>query len=99
MEITKLEGSTFCNVGYFGDALISYEVMKGVKMPYAFILKENLKSKERLHDLACAKYIVAHKGIYGDITKLIADNMDFYKDRAERVYYVIEGAMTMEDIM
>ena len=87
------------NVGYLGDALISHDVMEGVKMPYAFILKEDLKSKERLYGLECAKYIVAHKGIYDDIAKLISDNMDFYKDRAARVYDVIEGAMTMEDIM
>lgn len=87
------------NVAYLGDALISYDVMEGVKMPYAFILKEDLKSKERLYDLTCSKYIAAHKGIYDDITKLITDNMQFYRGRADRVYDVIEGAMTMEDIM
>ncbi len=87
------------DVAYLGDALISYEVMEGAKMPYAFILREDLKSKAKLYDLKCSKYIVAHKGMYNDITKLITDNIDFYKKRAERVYEVIEGAMTMEDIM
>ncbi|KDR96538.1 Glyoxylase, beta-lactamase superfamily II [Peptoclostridium litorale DSM 5388] len=87
------------NVAYLGDALISYEVMEGAKMPYAFILEEDLKSKKKLYELMCGKYIVAHKGIYDDITQIIADNMDFYENRAARVYDVIEGAMTMEDIM
>lgn len=89
------------NVAYLGDALISYEVMEGAKMPYAFILREDLKSKEKLYDLKCTQYIVAHKGIYSDqdITKLITDNINFYKNRAEGVYSVIDGAMTMEDIL
>lgn len=87
------------DVAYVGDALISYEVMKGAKMPYAFILREDLKSKAKLYDLKCSQYIVAHKGAYSDITKLITDNIDFYKYRATRVYEAISGTMTMEDII
>ena len=87
------------DVAYLGDALISYEVMKGAKMPYAYILREDLKSKIKLYDLKCSKYVVAHKGMYNDITKLITDNINFYKNRATRVYAVIDGAMTMEDIL
>lgn len=87
------------DVAYLGDALISHEVMDGAKMPYAYILSEDLKSKLKLYDLKCSKYVVAHKGIYNDITKLITDNINFYKNRAARIYDVIDGTMTMEDIM
>lgn len=87
------------DVAYLGDCLISYEVMEGAKMPYAYILTEDLKSKRKLYDLKYSKYIVAHKGMYDDITKLISDNMNFYKNRAEKVCDAIEGSMTMEDIM
>ncbi|MGV8983358.1 MBL fold metallo-hydrolase [Clostridium sp.] len=87
------------DVAYLGDALISYEVMRGAKMPYAFILSEDLKSKLKLYDLKCSKYVVAHKGMYDDITKLITDNIDFYKNRATRVYDVIDVAMTRDDIL
>lgn len=87
------------DVAYLGDSLISYEVMKGAQIPYSFILKEDLESKKKLYDLKCSKYIVAHKGMYNDITKLISDNIDFYKNRAERVYDVIDDAMTMENIV
>jgi glyoxylase-like metal-dependent hydrolase (beta-lactamase superfamily II) len=86
------------DVVYLGDSLISYEVMRGAKMPYAYILKEDLKSKLKLYDLKCSKYVVAHKGMYNDITELITDNINFYKNRAARVYDVIDGSMTMEDI-
>jgi len=87
------------DVAYLGDVLISYEVMKGAKMPYAYILREDLKSKEKLYDLKCSKYVVAHKGMYDDITELITDNINFYKNRAQRVYDIIDGTMTMEDIL
>jgi len=87
------------DVAYLGDTLISYEVMKGAKMPYAYILSEDLKSKLKLYDLKCSKYVVAHKGMYNDIAKLITDNINFYKNRATEVYAVIDGAMTMEDIL
>ncbi|MBV4418957.1 MBL fold metallo-hydrolase [Clostridium tyrobutyricum] len=85
-------------VVYLGDSLISYEVMKGAKMPYAYILKQDLESKSKLYDLKYNKYIVAHKGIYDDITQLITDNIEFYKSRAYRIYDIVEGQMTMQEI-
>ncbi|KYH28359.1 MBL fold metallo-hydrolase [Clostridium colicanis] len=87
------------NVAYVADALISYEVMEGAKMPYAFILREDLKSKEKLYNLKCSKYVIAHKGIYDDITKLISDNIKFYKQRAESIYELMEDNMTLEEIL
>lgn len=87
------------DVAYLGDCLISYDVMQGAKMPYAFILSEDMKSKAKLYDLKCSKYVVAHKGMYEDIKTLIDDNIDFYESRANSIYEVIEGSMTMEDIM
>lgn len=87
------------DVAYIGDALISENVMKGAKMPYAFILKEDLKSKVKLYGLRCSKYILAHKGIYDNITDLITENINFYKGRAAGVYGIIEGSMSMEEIM
>lgn len=89
------------DVGYLGDALISYEVMRGAKMPYAFILREDLKSKKKLYDLNCSNYVVAHKGIYkhNEIGQLISDNIEFYKKRAEKICEIINGKMTMEEIL
>lgn len=87
------------DVAYVGDALISYEVMEGAKIPYAFILREDLRSKTKLYDLDCSTYVVAHKGMYNSITKLITDNIEFYKNRAESICDEIKGTMTLEEIM
>lgn len=87
------------NVAYLGDALISYEIMEGFKMPYAFILKHDIESKLKLYHLNAKKYILAHKGIHIDIKDLITDNIYFYKNRADMILEVIEGLMTFEDIL
>lgn len=89
------------DVAYIGDALISRSVMEGAKMPYAFILSEDLSSKERLHKLKCAMYVTAHKGIYdlSEIDDLIDDNIAFYKNRAKSICEVINKKLTMEEIL
>ncbi|OBR95905.1 MULTISPECIES: MBL fold metallo-hydrolase [Clostridium] len=88
------------DVAYLGDALVGYELMEQAKMPYSYSLTDDLKSKEKLYDLKCSKYIVAHKDIYDDITKLIKDNIKFYKDTANSIYDVMDRnrSMTMEEI-
>jgi hydroxyacylglutathione hydrolase len=87
------------DVAYLGDSLLGYALMEEAKMPYAYILNEDLKSKARLHDLKCSKYVLAHKGMLEDISKLIDDNISFYKARAAKIYELIRTGMTMEDIM
>ena len=86
------------DVAYIADALISREIMHGAKMPYAYILSEDLKSKEKLYGLQCSQYVVAHKGIYNNITDLITDNIAFYKLRAEVIAGLITTPMTMEEV-
>lgn len=87
------------DVAYLGDTLITYEVMKGSKIPYAFALKEDLKSKETLNELKNSVYVIAHKGIFTDISQLIADNIEFYSNKAEKICDLIEDYMTMEDLL
>ncbi|MHC1717753.1 MAG: MBL fold metallo-hydrolase [Acidaminococcaceae bacterium] len=87
------------DVAYIGDALISHDVMKGAKMPYAAILSEDLKSKEKLYSLQCSRYVIAHRGIYDNITGLITDNINFYKLRAEKIYELITKPMTLQELV
>lgn len=87
------------DVAYLGDTLISDEIMNMSKMPYAYILREDMLSKLKLYDLKSSKYIVAHKGVYNDITKLITDNIAFYENRASKIYDLIKDVMTMQDIL
>lgn len=87
------------DVCYLADSLITHETMKGTKIPYAFVLKDDLESKKTLSDLKAGKYIIAHKGILDDISRLIEDNLKYYGGMAESVYEEITKAMTFEDIL
>ena len=73
--------------------------MNGAKMPYASILSEDLKSKEKLYGLKYSKYVIAHKGIYEDINELIRDNINFYQLRAEKICELIVKPMTLQELM
>lgn len=83
---------------YIGDVLISHAVMRGAKMPYAYILGEDLKSKAKLYNLNYNKYVIAHKGIYDNITELITENLNFYKFRAKHICALITGPMTFQEV-
>lgn len=87
------------DVAYLGDCLISYEVMRASKIPYTYILSEDLTSKEKLYSLKSSVYIIAHKGVYEDISELIEDNINFYKSKAHKIYEIIEDNMSQEDIL
>lgn len=87
------------DVIYLADSLITHDTMKGTKIPYAFVLKDDLKSKKTLTNLNNSKYIIAHKGITDDIRELVQDNIDYYSNIAENVYEEISEPMTFEDIM
>jgi hydroxyacylglutathione hydrolase len=87
------------DVAYLGDALLGYELIGEAKLPYAYIIGEDLKSKGKLHELECSRYILAHKGIFQDISGLIDDNISFFKARAEKIYELIQTGMTMEGIV
>jgi glyoxylase-like metal-dependent hydrolase (beta-lactamase superfamily II) len=87
------------DVAYLGDSLVGYELIAEAKLPYAYILSDDLNSKAKLHELKCSKYAVSHKGIFDDISKLIDDNISFYKARAAKINELISTGMTMEDSM
>ncbi len=87
------------DVCYLADALITHEAMRGIKIPYAYVLKDDLESKKALHQLDSNTYIITHKGILYDIEALIEDNIKYYGGMAESVYEEITKPMTFEDIL
>ncbi|MDF2999956.1 MAG: hydrolase [Bacillota bacterium] len=87
------------DVAYLGDTLVSRDVMEPAKLPYEYILKEALKSNDKLLELSCSKYIVAHKGEYDEIKGLVSENRKLHERKAERVLALIDHSMTREEIM
>jgi hypothetical protein len=73
--------------------------MRASKIPYAYLLSEDLTSKEKLYSLKSRVYIIAHRGVYEDISELIEDNIEFYKSKAYKICEIIEDNMSQEDIL
>lgn len=87
------------DVSYLGDSLITDKVMSGTKLPYAYDLEEDLKSKMNLLNLHSKKYVIAHKGIVDNIDNLIEENIKYYTGRAKTLLGFIDHPMTMEEIL
>ncbi len=88
---------TMDHVAYLADALMSEEVMAKAKMPTALCREDDLKAKRSLRALKCDAYILAHRGVYTDISGLIEKNIDLILERAETVYQCLEGDMSEEE--
>ncbi len=63
------------NVAYLGDTLLSDNVLQSVRIPYHTCGRLDLEAKESLRNLKCARYILAHNGVFDDIGELIDRNL------------------------
>lgn len=85
------------NVCYVGDAVLSGDELKA-KLPYAFDHGAAARSREKLRDLNCDRYIVAHRGIYEDLTDIIEQNNGLIFRKMDEVLDCVEGERTMDQI-
>ena len=59
------------NVAYLGDVLQSEDFMVNRRLTYTTGLEEDLLSKERIGNLNCDRYILAHNSVEDDVTETI----------------------------
>lgn len=87
------------NVCYTADGLLSHELL-GAKLPYNLSHQMAFQSREKLRDLGCDSYIMAHRGVCspGEIDALIDDNHTLVLTRAEEILSLIDQPMTASEI-
>lgn len=87
------------NVCYTADALLSRELL-GAKLPYSLCHQMALVSREKLRDLDCDTYIMAHRGVCsgGEIGELIDANQALVRRRAEEILALVDRPMTAGQI-
>ena len=87
------------NVCYTADALLSRELL-AAKLPYSLSHQTALVSREKLRDLDCDAYIMAHRGVCGpgEIGPLIDANQALVRRRAEEILSLVERPMTASQI-
>ena len=86
-------------VCYTADALLSHEMLKA-KLPYALSHQMAKESREKLRDLKCSHYIMAHRGVCSplEINSLIDENQALLRRRSEEILSLISRPMTASQI-
>lgn len=72
-------------VFYVGDALMAPEVMQQAKLPTAMNWQQDIESKQGLKKMRHDKYILAHRGVYDEITSVAEKNIEDKLQRAEQI--------------
>ncbi len=87
------------NVCYTADALLSEELLTA-KLPYNLSQQMAMASREKLRDLDCAAYIMAHRGVCsgGEIGGLIDANQALILRRVEEILQLVDRPMTASQI-
>ena len=88
------------NVCYAADAMLSEEYM-GSKLPYNLSQAMAEASREKLRDLGCDAYIMAHRGVCGPLEweDLIDENRALVHRRAEEILSLVDRPMTASQIV
>ena len=88
------------NVCYAADAMLSEEYM-GSKLPYNLSQAMAEASREKLRDLGCDAYIMAHRGVCGPLEweDLIDENRALVHRRAEEILTLVDRPMTASQIV
>jgi len=97
-SISHISITTPDNVIMTGDALMSNEEIVKTKIPYACNFTIDFRSKHKLAELGCDKFIISHRGIRDDINDEVEFNINYLKSRADAVLSYIDDGMTFDDI-
>ena len=83
----------------FGDAVLSEQVLRHSKLPYAENISVYFETMGSLAELDCDFYILAHKGVTDNIRQDIEKTMAHFKSRAEAVAACVQEGMSRDDII
>ena len=85
-------------VAYIGDTLLSDHILQAIKLPYYTCLWLDLQAKESLRQLNYNRYIVAHNGVYEDISGLIDRNIENAHEKLDIVESLANRWLTFEQL-
>lgn len=72
-------------VFYVGDAVMDDGMLQRTKLPTTWDWADDLASKRRLRDMKYPAYLLAHRGVYGEIAALTERNISDRLERAEQL--------------
>jgi len=86
------------NVAYLADTVLSDHLLQSVKLPYYTCLRLDLRTKESLKEIQCDRYILAHNGVYDQISGLIDRNIATAHEKLCLVEDVADEWHTLEQL-
>lgn len=86
------------NVAMVGDAVMTDQVLRHSKLPYAESIAVDFRTKRKLAALQCDRYILSHKGVRDDLRHDVEQNIAHYIRRAEAVAACVKDGMSFDDI-
>ena len=87
------------DVCYVGDAVLSWELMEA-KLPYELHHRAARQSREKLKQLNCHTYIMAHRGVCTreEMARLIDANQELMERRTGEILKLIDEPLTFSEI-
>ena len=85
------------DVCYLGDAMVSGDGQE-YRVPCNLSHQVAMESREKLRNLTCQAYVLAHRGVYDRIDALIDLNQELILDRAAQIATLVRESMTLDEI-
>lgn len=86
-------------VAYLADTLMSEPVLRSVKIPYSMCCELDIQTKKRVREMAYDCYIVAHNGVYSDVSGLADLNIKSLMEKIDVVERLADHYMSLERIV
>ena len=85
------------NVAYLADCLMGPDTLAASKLPTSMCIEDDMRSKEKVRDLGCSAYILAHHDVItGDIGPTVDANLALYYRKAEELLSCLRDGMTAD---
>jgi len=87
------------NVGYVSDTLLSQNIIEHLRSTFTTCVELELQSKEKLLELRCDRYIVAHNAVCDSIRELAQQNLRHMHSRLELLEEIAGEYMGLDTLV
>lgn len=87
------------NVGYVADTVLSKNIIEHLRSTFTTCVELDLLSKEKLTELNCDRYIVAHNAVCDSIRELAIQNRDHMLARLELLENIACDYMNLDTLV
>ena len=86
-------------MGYVADTVLSKNIIEHLRSTFTTCVELELSSKEKLMQLQCDKYIVAHNAVCDSIRELAIQNRDHMLDRLNLLEEIASEYMDLDTLV